>query len=159
MAKLDFRKLLRAIATAIQDENVQRLLAGVGVQGEELEPLKTEHGQITSRRRIRVFGARVSIRDLHRLGVKSGDLLKDLTRRSNIKIGRTSFKIIPSAENLLKWRVFIAGRVHAGAGGDQPARPAGGVSADRLERATRDLTVAARNQLVALMQDGVDGRS
>jgi hypothetical protein len=158
--KLDVRKTLRAIAIAIQDENAERLLAGIGVRGETLAPLSAEHGEIKSRKRVRVFGLRVQLRDLHRLGIKSGDLFKDLTRRSNIKVGRTSFKIVPSGKNLLKWRVFISGRVSVGAGGgDQPARPAGGVSAERLAKATYQLCVESRNQIVQIMQEGVDGRS
>src|SRR5207244_3157904 len=86
--RLDLRPILRAIAARIQDENQGRLLQGRGVRDEELAPKKEGPSEAaTTRKRVRLLGVRVKLRELSgKLGVKTGELLKDLVRRGNIKL-------------------------------------------------------------------------
>jgi hypothetical protein len=153
MAKLqiDLRPVLRAIAARIQDENQDRLLQARGVRDEELAPKKEAASTSSTRKRVRILGVRVKLAQLSdKLGVKTGDLLKDLVRRGNIKVGRTSFRIVPSAELLVRWVVFNKGRAEK----KQPPRPAGGITAQALDDDAAALVArAARDQLVAALKD------
>lgn len=142
-AGFDFRKELRQIANAAQDANVARLLAGEAVSGGALEPEKDEAGPSASRRRVRVFGAKIAVKQIQRLGVKSGDMLKDASRRGNIRLGRTSFKIVPSGPIRARWFAFNAGKKN------QPARPFSGMSSDLLATARDLIASAGRSQIVA----------
>ncbi len=146
--KLDLRPVLRALGARIQDENADRLLGGQDVRGNELEPAKELAEEAKGRKRIRVLGIRVAVRELVRLGVKTGEMLKDLTRRGNVKVGRTSLKIVPSAKTRLRWIVFNKGRE-----GKQPARPVGGIAAARLAEAAAEVARAAREQLVVALSN------
>ena len=146
--RLDLRPVLRAIAARLQDENADRLLRSVGVRDEELAPQKAPPEAVTGRKRIRVFGVRVALKELTRLGVKTGEMLKDLTRRGNVKVGRLGFKIKPSPETRIRWVVFNKGREDR-----QPARPVGGASAQALVTASTELARAAREQLVIALRD------
>lgn len=151
--RFDFRKTLREIATRAQDANLDRLLSAQAVRGGEIAPQRPhEVSEAQGRRkRVRVFGVRIALSDLAgRLGVKSGEMLKDLTRRANIKIGRTSFKIIPSPEVALKWRAFVSGSKH------QIARPVSGLSSAQISEATALLAQDARNQTTAQMQTDLE---
>src|SRR5205823_6228040 len=94
--KLDLRPILRAIGAKIQDENAERLLQGEDVRGDELEVAKGPIEAAKGRKRVRVLGVRVAVKELVRLGVRTGEMLKDLTRRGNVKVGRTSVKVVPS---------------------------------------------------------------
>lgn len=143
MAGLDFRKELRQIANAAQDANVTRLLAGEAVSGGTLEPPKSEAGPSTSRRRVRIFGSKIAVKNIQRLGIKSGDMLKDAGRRSNVKLGRTSFKIVPSPAIRARWFAFNAGTKNAA------ARPFSGISDQLLTTAGSLIASAGKSQLVA----------
>ena len=145
--RLDLRPALRALAAKIQDENADRLLRGQGVREEELAPPKEPPQAPTGRKRVRVLGVRVAAKELVRLGVKTGEMLKDLTRRGNIKLGRLSFKIVPSAKTRLRWVVFNKGREEK-----QPPRPVGGITAQALETAKAEIARTAREQLVLAMR-------
>lgn len=141
---LDFRKELRAIANRVQDENARRLLAGSAVSGSPFADRRDESSSgPETRARARVFGVRISIRKIQRLGVATGAMLKDATRRSNVKLGRTSFRIVPSPEIRPRWFAFNAGRP------TQAARPFSGVSDDVLSDAAAELARAGRDQICA----------
>lgn len=144
--KLDFRKQLRAIANEVQDQNATRLLASQAVDGGSIEPRKVEGPATTSRRRLRVFGARVSIKDLSRLGVRTGAMLADLTRRSTIRLGRTSFRIVPSPNVRARYWAWVKGRE------GQPARPTGGMTDGLLAAAADSIAKSGRDQVVAALQ-------
>ena len=146
--KLDLRPVFRAIAAKLQDENADRLLRSQGVRDEELVPKKAPPERVTGRKRIRVFGVRVALKELTRLGVKTGEMLKDLTRRGNIKVGRLGFKIKPSPETRIRWVVFNKGREER-----QPPRPVGGATARALVMAANELARATREQLVMALRD------
>lgn len=148
--RLDLRKTLRAIATAAQDANLERLLTGLGVRGESLTPRALHAHAVSSgrRARVRLLGVRVALSGLvGRLGVKSGAMLKDLSRRGNIKVGRTSFRVVPSPEVILRWRVFNAGSRQ------QEARPVSGMSGEQLDKASAEIAREARDQFVAALRD------
>jgi hypothetical protein len=148
--KLDLRKTLRAIAVDVQDAIVSRLVSGSSVSGEELAPQKErEHAQAIGRRkRVRVLGVRIALAGLAgKVGIKTGELLKGLQRRSNIRIGRVSFKIVPPAEVLARWNVLNKGDAR------QVARPVGGITGEQLDRAAEELTIAARDQFAASLRD------
>lgn len=153
MAKLkpDFRKTLRAQAGKVQEDNLRRLLAGETVRGGAVAPRKAQAGRSKGRaRRVRILGLRVSVRELEgRVGVRTSEMLKDVTRKGNVKVGRVSFKIIPSSAQILKWRVFNAGRR-----GKKPqaARPVSGISTERLEEARAEITRDARRQFVSALR-------
>lgn len=144
----DFRKSLRAAGKTIQDDNADRLLKGESVTGEEIAPDVQKKPASGSRKRARVLGVRVPLAQLSsRPGVKSGGMLKDLTRRGNVKVGRTSVKVVPSPEEIVKTRVFNAGRR-----GKQVPRPFSGISAERLDEIADDVSRDGRDQLVAHLQ-------
>jgi hypothetical protein len=141
--KIDLRKQLRAIGTAIQDDNVQRLLSGETVSGGSVEARKTPEEHKKTRKRVRIHGARVKLEQLQeKPGVKSGDMLKDAQRRANVKVGRTTVKVGPSAEMRRRWFAFNAGTTH------QPARSISGVSDSLLRSASEDLVREGRAQIV-----------
>lgn len=144
--KLDLRAALRAVAAKVQDENADRLLQGQGVRDEELPPAK-EPPEPKGRGRVRVLGVRVALKELVRLGVRTGEMLKDLTRRGNIKVGRLSFRIVPKPTTRLHWCVFNKGRE-----GKQPPRPVGGITAQTMEVASASLARAMREQLVIALR-------
>ncbi len=146
--RLDLRPVFRAIAARLQDENADRLLRSQGVRDEELAPNKTPPESVTGRKRVRVFGVRVALKELARLGVKTGEMLRDLTRRGNIKVGRLGFKIKPSAATRVRWVVFNKGREER-----QPARPVGGATAQALVMAANEVARATREQLVLALRD------
>ena len=146
--RLDLRPVLRAIAARLQDENADRLLRGQGVRDEELAPKKTPPEPVTGRRRIRVFGIRVALKELTRLGVQTGEMLKDLTRRGNIKVGRLGVKIKPSPATRVRWVVFNKGREEL-----QPPRPVGGATAQALATASTEIARVTREQLVIALSD------
>lgn len=154
MARLrfDFRKLLRSIANRTQDENQARLLASQGVNGEGIAARASEPVAAKSRRRIRLGpeGTRVAVKDLQRVGIRSGAMLADLTRRGNVKLGRTSFRIVPSPAVRAKYWAFVKGR----RGGDQPARPTGGMTDALLADAATQVAAVGRDQIVASLQRG-----
>lgn len=142
--KLDLRKILREIATKIQDENLDRLLTGTRVDGGPIQPRAARGVGAKGRaKRIRIFGLKVSLRELaDKTGVKSGAMLKDVTKRSNQKIGRVGFKIIPSRDILIRWSVFNAGDKR------QVDRPVSGVTDQVLDEARALVTTESRNQFV-----------
>lgn len=145
--KLDLRKELRAIAGAVQEDNARRLLEGSSLGGGSLAARKTQPHAVASKRRIRVLGERRAIAELAgNVGVASGDMLKDLTRRGNVKVGRVSFKIVPSASVLVRTRVFQSGDKR------QTARPFSGMTKARIEAAAQTIAESSRNQLVATLQ-------
>lgn len=144
MPKIDLRKTLRAIATAIQDANLDRLLTGTTVTGGSVAPRAVEPQAATGRaRRARIFGIRVSLRELAgKVGVKTGAMLRDVTRRANQKIGRAGFKIIPSADVRMRWFAFQAGTER------QVPRPTSGVDEATMESASAQIAADARAQFV-----------
>jgi hypothetical protein len=71
----DFEKTLREQAEKCQDDNRARFLAGETVDGGTVEPDKKATEQP---------------------GVSTGALLRDLTRRENIRVDAMSFTIAPS---------------------------------------------------------------
>jgi hypothetical protein len=121
-------------------------LRGQGVRDEELAPAKAPP-QPTGRGRVRVLGVRVAVKELVRLGVRTGEMLKDLTRRGNVKVGRLSFKIVPQAKTRLRWCVFNKGRDEK-----QPARPVGGITAQTMEVASAEVARMAREQFVLALR-------
>lgn len=148
MAKVDFRKTLRAIATAVQNQNLERLLGAVKLNGGTVLPRAQEVATATGRaKRVRLFGIRVNLRDIAgKVGVGTGAMLRDVTRKANQKIGRVSFKIIPSPEMRMRWFAFQAGTKH------QPPRPTSGISDTLMESATAQIAEDARNQFVKKLQ-------
>lgn len=144
MAKLDLRKTLRSIASQVQDDNLERLLRGLKVNGGSIAPRLLEAAATKGRAaRIRLNGVRVSLRDLvGAVGVKSGAMLRDVVRRGNIRMGRASFKIVPSREVLRRWFAFQAGTDH------QVSRPTSGVSAERMEESKAEVAAESRRQFV-----------
>lgn len=146
--KLDLRKTLRAIAAKVQDENLDRLLAGRQVSGGSVEPRAVEPEPAGGRKkRVRILGIRVSLAELTvKVGVRSGDMLKDVTRRSNAKIGRVSFKIVPSPAVRQRWFAFNAGNSR------QPPRSISGLTDAQLAAAKDEVAVDARNQFVKALQ-------
>jgi hypothetical protein len=147
--KIDLRPILRALAARIQDENQDRLLQARGVRDEELAPKREGPSEPKTRKRVRILGVRVKLQDLSgKLGVRTGELLKDLVRRGNVKLGRLSFRIVPSsAELVLRWTVFNKGR-----GDKQPARPVSGITAQALQQASAEVARSAREQLVIALR-------
>jgi hypothetical protein len=147
--RVDLRKPLRAIATQVQEANVARLLGGQSVSGGDLAAAKVEpSGGKPGRRRIRVFGVRHSLADLAgRVGVKSGEMLKDLARRGNQKIKRTGFKIVPSASVWTRFFVFNKGDR------EQAARPVSGMTGEQLDDAAARVSTEARDQFVRNLKD------
>jgi len=146
--KIDLRKTLRAIAQRIQDANAQRLVSSEAVAGGALEPRRSIPQATTSRRRLRILGERRALAELAgAVGIATGDMLKDLVRRANIKLGRTGFKITPSSSEILKTRVFTAGDRH------QAARPFSGITREQLEQAAGELVQDLRSQVVEDMND------
>jgi len=123
--KLDFTKTLRQQAEKCQDENRARLLAGNEVDGGAVEPDEVQKGS--------------------QQGVNTGALLEDLTRRENIEVDATGFRITPSPEQTLKWIVYNAGRTQHGV---QPPRPVSGISKERHEEVATEIARDARDQLV-----------
>lgn len=156
MAKFrpDFRKILREIATRAQDENADRLLSGASVDGGSLAP-RVDHVAASTKgrsKRIRLFGIRVRVRELTgHVGVKTGEMLRDLTKRSNIKIGRVSFKIVPSPGVRVRMYAFAKG-VERG-NHDQPARPFSGMTGALLEEARARIAQEARDQIAEALND------
>ena len=150
MAKLDLRKTLRAIGQAIQDENVDRLLQGLTVDGGTVAPRVTTVTTPKGRqKRVRINGIRISVGELQgKPGVRSGDMLKDAGRRANIKVGRVSVKIIPSPAMRARWFAFMKG-VNSG-DHKQVARPVSGITDARMAAARDELARAAREQFVKL---------
>lgn len=147
MAKPDFRKTLRAIAVATQDANLDRLLSGRTVGGGTVLPRFDEREVVVKgrARRVRLFGIRVSVKDLSgKVGVKTGAMLNDVTRRGNIKVGRVSFKIIPSPEMRARWFAFQAGTKK------QPPRPTSGMTDLQIELASAQIAFEGRNQFVKI---------
>lgn len=142
--KVDLRKQLRAIGNAIQDDNVSRLLSGETVSGGAVEPREAPEARPKkTRKRVRVHGARVKLEELRgNPGVKSGDMLKDASRRSNVKVGRANVKVVPDPEVRRRWFAFNAGTKH------QPARSISGMSDELLKTASEDLARESREQLV-----------
>ena len=154
--RLDFRKILREIGNRAQDENLERLLSGRTVRGEEVAQRAPDtSGQIKgSKRRVRIFGVKTSVRDLAgNVGVKTGDMLKDVARRSNVKVSRLSFHITPGESQRLKWFVFVRGSTRSTKSGanvsTQPARPVSGMSGDLITESRAQIATAARDQFVA----------
>jgi hypothetical protein len=92
---------------------------------------------------VRLFGSKIAVKNIQRLGIKSGDMLKDASRRSNIKLGRTSFKIVPSPAIRARWFAFNAGTKNAS------ARPFSGISDQLLTTAGSLIASAGKAQLVA----------
>ena len=151
MAKVrfDFRKELRALAARVQDENLARLLTGQTVSGGAVAPHKVPAEPVLKGRakRVRLHGIRVSLRELAgRIGVRTGAMLKDITRRANAKIGRVSFKIVPSPEVRRRWFAFVAGTKK------QVARPVSGIDGPTLSDARDRIARSGRDQIVAAMQ-------
>lgn len=146
--KLDLRKTLRAIATRVQDENQHRLLTGQQVSGAAVVPRAVEPPSVSGRKkRVRILGIRLSLAEISlKVGVRSGEMLKDATRRSNMKIGRVSFKIIPSAAVRQRWFAFNAGTRR------QPPRSISGLTDAQLAAAKDEVAVDARNQFVKALQ-------
>lgn len=141
--KVDIRKQLRAVGNAIQDENVSRLLSGETLSGATITPRKAPEKLEKTRKRVRVHGARVKLEELQsKPGVKSGDMLKDAARRSNVKVGRTNVKVGPSPEVRRRWFAFNAGTKK------QPARSISGMSDDLLRKTSEDLAREVREQIV-----------
>ena len=114
--KFNFRKLFRKIAREVQQENLTRLLAGREITGSPVEPLATRTLATKSTKktmRLRVLGMRISLGDLlQRPGVRSGKMLKNLTKASNIKVRKNGFKIVPKDSEMVKrWIIYNAGAV------------------------------------------------
>jgi hypothetical protein len=153
--KIDLRKALRAIARAFQAANADRLLSGSSVDGGSIADRKTPAAASSSRKRVRILGGvRVKLAELAgRVGIASGLMLKDLTRSSNARIGRTSFKIVPSPEVMRRFFAFTAGSKH------QTDRPISGVSDTELRDARDQVAEEGRAQIVAQINAGIrDGR-
>src|SRR5882672_10632147 len=94
--KPDLRKVFRAEAAAVQDENAERLLSGQAVSGGTIAPkaAATWARRQAGRRRVRVLGVRVNLSQIGgKPGIGKGDMLRELTKRSNAKVTRTGFKI------------------------------------------------------------------
>lgn len=149
---LDFRKILRAIANKAQDANVERLLTGSTVSGGTVAAREQGARPTSSRARVRILGVRVKLAELvGKVGIATGAMLRDLTRRGNVKLGRLSFRIVPSAAQLLKWRVFNSGRK-----GQEP-RPVSGMSDALIREAKDGIAREGREQLVAHLNRRVRG--
>ncbi len=141
--KLDFRRQLQATARRVQDGIVARLIAGQKVTGGPVAPTKDGEG-----RRTTSFGIRVALDAVRRPGIRTGRMLRELAKRSNVKMKPTGFVIRPSAA-LLRWIVFNAGaKPSSRRPGGQPARPVGGMSGAEVGKATREVARAGRDQIV-----------
>lgn len=154
MAKLkfDFRTTLREIANRIQDANQARLLGGQAIAGGPLAPDRVAAAPTKTRKRIRLDGIRVKLSELAgRVGVKTGDMLRDCVRRANVKLGRIAFRILPSQGLRLRWFVF-----NKGAQGRQVARAFSGIPGEVLDDAAAAIARQGRDQLVAAMNDRED---
>lgn len=174
--KLDFRKTLRSIATRIQAANQARLLAGQGLDGAPLPPRVTLDSGSSSKKRIRIGGVKVKLAELAgSVGVATGALLKDLVRAGNVKLGRTSFKIIPSPEVFTRMVCFVGGALNrklssserrAGVhkqpreqirgGLHQVARPFSGIPGEIIDQAAGELAADANEQMCAGMQEDLE---
>jgi len=126
----DFEKTLREQAEKCQDDNRARLLAGETLDGGSVVPDKDGKTE--------------------QLGVRTGALLADTTRRENIHADRTSFVVKPSPDQFVKWAVFNQGRTEHGV---QPARPISGISKERHEEIAAEIATDARDQLVRELRE------
>jgi hypothetical protein len=150
VAKVDLRKTLRAIGNALQDENVDRLLEGLTIDGASVAPRVTTVTTPTGRqKRVRIKGVRISLRDLGgRPGIASGAMLKDAGRRANVKVGRVSVKVVPSPAMRARWFAYMKGVNTAQR--HQVARPVSGITDARMQEARDEIAREARNQFVKL---------
>lgn len=145
--KPDFRKEIRAGLNAAQDANARRLIAGQTVKGGSVAPRKASAPARKGRaKRVRTLGGiRLSTKDLQSSpGVEDGDMLRDLTRRGNVKVGRRGGKIVPSPGQILKVRVFQAGNRKTG----QPPRPISGIDGALLATIGASVARSGRDQIV-----------
>lgn len=116
MAPLNFRKEFRELARRAQAENQRRLIAGTTVAGGPVAPLAESTSELKGglrkkKVRARVAGARVTVSGLGaKPGVRTGAMLRDAVRASNIKVRKNGFKIIPAGDHFVKWHTFNAGR-------------------------------------------------
>lgn len=174
--KLDFRKTLRGIATSIQAANQDRLLSGQSLASGPLAPRVESTSSSATKKRVRIAGIRVKLAELTgNVGVASGALLKDLTRAGNIKLGRTSFKIVPSPDVLLRMLCFVHGSLNtrissserrAGlhkapeasirGGLHQVPRPFSGIPGAILDQAAAQLAADGNEQMCAGMQSDLE---
>jgi hypothetical protein len=128
----DFRETLREQAEKCQDENRARLLADEALDGAALAPDEEQR----------------SLRPDEQPGVATGALLEDLTRRENVRVDATGFQIVPSADQVVKWTVYNAGRTRHGV---QPPRPVSGISTERHSEIAEAVARDARDQLVRFL--------
>jgi hypothetical protein len=128
----DFRETLRKQAEACQDENRARLLASEAVDGSALAADEQ----------------RRHLRPEEQPGVATGALLEDLTRRESVRVDATGFQIVPSADQVVKWTVYNAGRARHGV---QPPRPVSGISTERHQEIAEAVARDARDQLVRFL--------
>lgn len=126
----DFEKTLREQAEMCQDENRERLLAGETIDGGSVVPDKDGKTE--------------------QLGVRTGALLADVTRRENIRADKTGFVIKPSPDQAVKWTVLNDGRTEHGV---QPARPISGISTERHKEIADAIARDARDQLVRELRE------
>jgi len=126
----DFEKTLRAQAEKCQDENRARFLAQEAVDGGAVAPDEKVRGE--------------------QPGVSSGELLADLTRRENVQVDSTGFRIVPSPEQAAKWTVYNKGRARHGV---QPARPVSGIATERHQEIASEIARDAREQLVRELRE------
>ena len=127
--KLDFSKVLREQAEKIQDENVARLLAGQTVAGGGVAPRKDEPAGTP--------------------GVRTGELLRALSRRDNVRVGPLWLRVTVGRDQLVKWVVFNAGRTRRGT---QPARPVSGISEARYAEVATEVARELKAQLVRALR-------
>jgi hypothetical protein len=152
--RFDFRTILRGIGARAQDENQDRLLSGTTVNGAPVEPRVDSGGKPTKgKKRVRVLGVRVNLGQLTKnVGVRTGAMLKDMTKRSNIRVTRTTMKIIPSNAVFKRWMVFNKGDKR------QAARPISGMSPALVADASKQIAQAMREQVVRGMNAGLGQR-
>jgi hypothetical protein len=141
--KLDFRRLLRRLGNEALDAIVERLLAGRQVSGAPVAPLEArQRGARTIRRRV--LGVRVTFAaDRGRPGIRTGSMLRAIARRSNVRVGRTSFKIRPPEEVWLRWFVF-----NFGSSRNRTPRTVSGMTAEQVSAGGAAVAAEGRVQIV-----------
>jgi len=152
MAKFDFRALLRKIGGEALDATIARLLSGTAVRGGIVAPLKVEAGTAKTIR-TRLKGLRFSLQKGRTTpGVETGDMLRQMNRRGNVRVTRTGFRILPPKAIQTKWFVFNVGRRRHG---NQPARPVSGLTDAQIRAASEEIARDGREQLVRQANEAI----
>lgn len=160
MAGLNFRRVLRRLARAAQQEVVERLLAGVTVHGSPVAPRVSSLAWVRGlgRRRLRrsVFG---TVRQIERgVGVRTGSMLRAMMRTSVLRVrtaaGRMGFKIVPPPEVFARWFAL-----NAGTSARQAPRPVGGLTDAFLAGAAGEVASDLADQVTGKIGRDLRGRA